>query len=61
MPWSLSVYQWTKSDNNNNNSSQSSDDGIIQGVLKMAHNIFVTRIYVEQQTKNSNVNLFLDE
>jgi hypothetical protein len=24
---------------------------IIQGVLKMAHNIYVTRIYVDYQTK----------
>jgi hypothetical protein len=31
----------------------------IQGVLKMAHNIYVTRIYVEYQTKNSNSNLVL--
>jgi hypothetical protein len=29
----------------------------IQGVLKMARNIYVTRIYVEYQTKNSNLNL----
>jgi hypothetical protein len=33
----------------------------IQGVLKLAHNIHVTRIYVEYQTKNSNSNLVLDE
>jgi hypothetical protein len=34
---------------------------MIQGVLKMAHNIYVTRIYVEYKTKNSNSNLVLDE
>jgi hypothetical protein len=34
---------------------------IIQGVLKMGHNIYVTRIYVDYQTKNSNSNLVLDE
>jgi hypothetical protein len=33
----------------------------IQGVLKMAYNIYVTRIYVEYQTKNSNLNLVSDE
>jgi hypothetical protein len=33
----------------------------IQGVLKMAHYIYVTRIYVEYQTKNSNSNLVLDK
>jgi hypothetical protein len=27
----------------------------------MAHNIYVTRIYVEYQTKNSDLNLVLDE
>jgi hypothetical protein len=27
----------------------------------MAHKIYVTRIYVEYQTKNSNSNLVLDE
>jgi hypothetical protein len=34
---------------------------MMQGVLKMAHNIYVTRIYVEYKTKNSNSNLVLDE
>jgi hypothetical protein len=34
---------------------------LIQGVLKIAHNIYVARIYGEYQTKNSNSNLFLDE
>jgi hypothetical protein len=34
---------------------------LIQGVLKMAPNIYVTGIYVESQTKNSNSNLVLDE
>jgi hypothetical protein len=34
---------------------------IIRGVLKMAHYIYVTRIYVEYQIKNSNSNLVLDE
>jgi hypothetical protein len=29
----------------------------IQGVLKIVHNIHVTRIYVEYQIKNSNSNL----
>jgi hypothetical protein len=33
----------------------------IQGVLKMVHNIYVTGICVEYQTKNSNSNLVLDE
>jgi hypothetical protein len=33
----------------------------IQGVLEMAHNIDVTRIYVEYQTKNSNSDLVLDK
>jgi hypothetical protein len=33
----------------------------IQGVFKMAHNIYVMRIYVKYQTKNSNLNLVLDE
>jgi hypothetical protein len=33
----------------------------IQAVLKMAHNVYVTRIYVEYQTKHSDPNLFLDE
>jgi hypothetical protein len=32
-------------------------DTHIQGVLKMVHNIYVTRIYVEYQRKNSNVNI----
>jgi hypothetical protein len=32
----------------------------IQGVLKMAHNIYVTRIYVEFRTKNSNLKLVND-
>jgi hypothetical protein len=33
----------------------------IQGVFKMAHNIYVMRIYVKYQTKNSNLNLVVDE
>jgi hypothetical protein len=37
------------------------EDLHIQGVLKMVHNIYVTRIYVEYQTKNSNVDFVLDE
>jgi hypothetical protein len=28
----------------------------IQGVLKMAHDIYVMRVYVEYQTKNCNAN-----
>jgi hypothetical protein len=33
----------------------------IQGVLEMAHNIYVTQIYVKYQTKNSNSDLVLDK
>jgi hypothetical protein len=33
----------------------------IQRVLEMTHNIYVTRIYVEYQTKNSNSDLVLDK